>query len=131
MKISTIVSIASLCFLMVCISGYFIFSEISMLLSSNAIESGKVSLFITLLMFSLVILTGIYRNKKWALYVFLSKIFFMTGLFITYRLRFDELALVDYWIIFCFVAVSSFVLYLLSKLQTNEIFSEEEFFKGN
>jgi hypothetical protein len=116
-----------MCSLIVLGSVYVIIKDVNLLLSDNVISYGELAFFTVTLGFSLAILTGIYKNKKWALYIFISMVFFMGGNFIILRLSLNgALELVDFWIITCTLGVSAIVIRVMLKLDSMAIFSKNE-----
>jgi len=125
MKLSAIVSIFAMCFLIVLGSTYVIIRDV--LLRDTVISYGELAFFTVVLGFSLAILTGIYKNKKWALYVFISLVFFMGGNFIMLRININgSLELIDFWIVICTLGVSGIVMRVVQGLDSEAIFSKNE-----
>lgn len=127
MKLSAIVSIFAMCFLIVLGSTYVIIRDVNLLLRDAVISYGELAFFTVVLGFSLAILTGIYKNKKWALYVFISLVFFMGGNFIMLRINLNgSLELIDFWIVICTLGVSGIVMRVVQRLDSEVIFSKNE-----
>ena len=131
MKLSTIVSMTVVCLFFFILSLEKIISGTDEL-KNSFIEINKISFFFVVLLFTVFVLFGIYKNKKWSLFVFLSLILFMTGSYIMFRLNINNtLFLIDLWVVVCFLGVFGAVLNVLLKMKSSSLFDEDEFTLGN
>ena len=129
MKLSTIVSVVVGSLMLLLVSLYQVATAID---DMSSLHSGarKIALFSVIAFFSISVLVGVYKNRKWSLYVFLSMTIFMVGSFISIRLATEStLVTIDYIIILSGMVVSGPVLYVLSKMKTLNLFSENEFYE--
>ncbi len=106
-------------------SVYQMWGELVHFTNNETANGSRLPFFSVVLIFCIAVIWGIYKNRRWSLYVFLSMTLFMTGCFLLFRLEIQGyLGVIDYWIVANFVMLDSIVIKVLLRLNSKNIFDK-------
>lgn len=127
MKLSVIASLVCLSVCLVLGSAYLLVNQIIALSDTDSRLAMNLILCLTAFAFSTTCLLGIFLNRKWGLYVFLSFIFLFTGIYIQARIDINgSLISVDLFVISGALIIFALVLPVIYQLKTNCIFTRNQ-----